>query len=424
MALVDHLRAPVSLVALSASYVVGRAEASFAAERGLGKLSASLARARAGATAAVRIGMAVRRAPVLRRQPALLAHPDDLIQIASLVSDTHVIAPGASLCELDADPGQWPWQTIPSAGDLTRGIRRVLEHIAAHGPDTVIWCGDEVDSGEPAEWQEWRAAVDAVPRLAHRLVPGNHDICFNRPFDADYTLARRAWRERAYQDHAGRLADFPVVDTLISDAGPVTLVLLDSCRHRSTHILSNAVGRFGDDQLAELSRILDGVRGPVLCISHHHIWRDLHFLSPEAWYNTVVDADRLVDILSGYRRRSPRNQVLVCHGHRHALTAGMVGDSDAPIAVVGLPSTTLGDKSLSGMLDGVLHYGVAGLRRDGSWGVGVRRIGRLVPAGKRPAARPSIPPSASIRALAVIAELPDARTVAQTGSRTTPSTTG
>jgi hypothetical protein len=52
------------------------------------------------------------------------------------------------------------------------------------------------------------------------------------------------------------VADFPVVDTLITDAGPVTLVLLDSCRHRSTHILSNAVGKFGDDQLGELERIL------------------------------------------------------------------------------------------------------------------------------------------------------------------------
>jgi hypothetical protein len=404
----DRLRAPVSLVALSASYVVGRAEASFA-ESGLRKLGASLVRARSGAMAAVRIGRQVRRAPVLRRQPALLAHPDELTQVCTLVSDTHVIAPGRTLCEIDSDPGQWPWRTIPRHADIADGLRRVLDHAAHHGPHTVIWCGDEVDTGDPAEWREWRAVVDAVPRLAHRLVPGNHDICFNRPFDADYTLARRARRETAYQEHAGRLADFPVVDTLITDAGPVTLVLLDSCRHRSTHILSNAVGRFGDDQLAELARILGDVRGPLLCISHHHIWRDMHFLQPEAWYNTVVDADRLVAILGAYRRRSSRNQVLVCHGHRHALTAGVVGDADAPVAVVGLPSTTLGDKSISGMLDGVLRYGVAGLRSDGSWGVGLRRVGRVVAAGERSMARPSIPPSASVRALSVISEVPDAR---------------
>ena len=397
------------MVALSASYVVGRAGASLAAERGLRKLGASLIRARSGAAAAFQIGLQVRRAPVLHRLPALLAHPDELTQVCSLVSDTHVIAPGARLCELDSDPGQWPWHAVPGDTDLADGLRRVLEHVVKHGPHTVIWCGDEVDTGEPAEWQQWRSVVNAVPRLAHRLVPGNHDICFNRPFDADYTLSRRAGRERAYQEHAGRLADFPVVDTLITDAGPVTLVLLDSCRHRSTHILSNAVGRFGDDQLSELARILGDVRGPVLCISHHHVWRDAHFLQPDAWYNTVVDADQLVAILGAYRRRSVRNQVLVCHGHRHALTAGLVGAADAPVAVVGLPSTTLGDKSISGMLDGVLRYGVAGLRRDGTWGVGLRRVGRLVAAAKRESSRPSIPPSAAIRALAVISELPDAR---------------
>lgn len=423
MAIRDHLRAPASLVALSASYVVGRAQPTLA-ERGLRKLGASLVRARSGAAAAFRIGMQVRRAPVLRRDPGLLAHPDELTQVSTLISDTHVIAPGRTLCELDSDPGQWPWRAVPCAADLTGALRRVLDHVAHHGPHTVIWCGDEVDTGDPLEWQAWRSAVESVPRLAHRIVPGNHDICFNRPYDADYTLARRAMRERAYQDHAGRLADFPVVDTLITDAGPVTLVLLDSCRHRSTHILSNAVGRFGDDQLAELSRILGDVRGPVLCISHHHIWRDLQFLAPDAWYNTVVDADRLVAILGEYRRRSQRNQVLVCHGHRHELTAGLVGAADAPVAVVGLPSTTLGDKSISGMLDGVLRYGVAGLRSDGSWGVGLRRVGRLVAAGKRNGARPSLPPSAAIRALAVITELPDAQRALAPRASAAPTTSG
>jgi hypothetical protein len=281
----------------------------------------------------------------------------------------------------------------------------VLDHARRHGPHTVIWCGDEVDTGSPVEWRQWREIVDAVPRLMHRMVPGNHDICFNRPFDADYTLARRASRENAYQAHAGRLADFPIVDVLITDAGPVTLVLLDSCRHRSTHILSNAVGKFGDDQLAELDRILAAATGPVLCVSHHHVWRDAQFLQPDAWYNTVVDADRLTAILVAYRRRAARNHVLVCHGHRHALSAGLIGDA---IAVVGLPSTTLGDKSIDGMLDGVLRYGVAGLRADGSWGVALHQVGKLVEAGEPTRARPCTPPNAALRALAVIDDVPGA----------------
>jgi len=408
----DQLRGPASLLALSASYVVGRtAERSEAAERGLRKLGASLERAAIGAAAAIRIGRQVRHAPVLRSRPGLLARPDELVPVCTLISDTHVIAPGQAPCELEVDPGQWPWRDMPTSDAIAAGLERVLLHARQHGPHTVIWCGDEVDTGDPAEWQQWRQVVDGVPRLMHRMVPGNHDICFNRPFDADYTLARRAARENAYQAHAGRLADFPVVDTLITGAGAVTLVLLDSCRHRSTHILSNAVGRFDDDQLDELAHVLDGVAGPVLCISHHHVWRDAQFLQPDAWYNTVVDADRLVAILGDYRRRAPGNHVMVCHGHRHALTAGVIGDRDAEIAVVGLPSTTLGDKSITGMLDGVLRYAVAGLRRDGSWAVALRPVGALAGSGERSRARPATPPNAALRALAVIDDVPGGRLV-------------
>jgi Calcineurin-like phosphoesterase len=406
VAVQDYLRGPASLLALSAAYVVGRSADAVSRERGLGKLAASLGRAVSGAAVAIQIGRQVRHAPILRSSPSLLARPDELTPVATLISDTHVVAPGQALCELEVDPGQWPWRNAPTSDDVAAGLARVLDHVRKHGPHTVIWCGDEVDSGDPAEWQQWRQIVDAVPRLQHRLVPGNHDICFNRPFDADYTLARRASRENAYQAHAGRLADFPIVDTLITEAGPVTLVLLDSCRHRSTHILSNAVGKFGDDQLTELERILDRVTGPALCISHHHVWRDAQFLDPEAWYNTVIDADRLVAILGRYRRRAARNQVLICHGHRHALTAGLVGDPDAAIAVVGLPSTTLGDKSISGMLDGVLRYGVAGLRRDGSWAVALHQVGMLARAGEPSRVRPATPPSAALRALSVIARMP------------------
>jgi len=422
MVLRDLLRGPRALLALSASYVVRHPRAGVrAADRKLPmplalavlpvRVAKSAAVAFSGALAAARIGLRVRRAPILRSRASLLAWGDELTTVCTLISDCHVVAEGHTPCELDVDPGQWPWKDAPTSADMTRALRHVLEDVVRRAPRTVVWCGDEVDTGHAAEWAQWRAVVDAVPGLTHRLVPGNHDICFNRPFDEDYALTRRALRERSYQEHAGRLADFPVVDTMVTDAGPVTVVLLDSCRNRSTHLLSNAIGHFGDEQLDELARLLGELRGPLLCVTHHHVWRDASFLQPDAWYNTAIDADKLVSILTSYRRRDVRNQVLVCHGHRHALTAGEVGDVDAPIAILGLPSTILGDKSTTGMLDGVLRYGIAGLRRDGTWAVALHEVGTLVQSCTRSRARPATPPSRSLVALAVLGSAPVAAPV-------------
>lgn len=389
MGFLDRLRGPAEVVKLAASYV-RRAPA------------AQIAR---GAASALRIGVRVRRAPILRACAALLARPDELAPVCSLVSDTHVVAPDAVPAELVLDPGQWPWRELPAGAAIAGGLARVLAHVHTHGPRTVLWCGDEVDAGAGAEWDVWRALVERHAGLAHRVVPGNHDICFNRPYDEDCSLARRAVREYAFQAHAGRLADFPVVDAIITDVGVANVVLLDSCRLRSTHVLSNAIGMFGDDQLSELERLVARMRGPLLCVTHHHVWRDAEFLDPEAWYNTTVDADRLAAILGAYRRRGPSNHVLVCHGHRHAMTAGVIGEAGAELAVVGLPSTTLGDKSVTGILDGVMRYGIAGLRRDGAWGVAMQRVGMLVAPGRRWNATPVTPPSRSVRLLSMAGHL-------------------
>jgi hypothetical protein len=315
------------------------------------------------------VGVSVRRAPVLRRRGDLLVALDELDPVCSLISDTHVTGRGRVPTELALYPEQWPGRTLPTSRDLTARLQRVLEHALRTGPRTVVWCGDEVDTGHLDEWIAWRAALAATPGLTHHIVPGNHDICFNRPFDEDYTLARRAAREEAFQAHGPRLADYPLVDTIAGDCGIVTVLLLDSCKHPSVHVLSNAIGRFGEAQLDEVERILADRTGPLLCITHHHVWRSDRFFDVEEWFNTAVDSDRLARILFAYRARTPRNQVLVCHGHRHIAAAGEIGDGDVAIDVMGLPSTTLGDKPDGVHLDGVVRHAVCGLRPDGRWGV-------------------------------------------------------
>ena len=100
---------------------------------------------------------------MLRSRPALLARPDELVPVCTLISDTHVGAPGCVPCELEVDPGQWPWRERPTSEAVAAGLHRVLAHARQHGPHTVIWCGDEVDTGDPAEWRQWRQVVEGVP---------------------------------------------------------------------------------------------------------------------------------------------------------------------------------------------------------------------------------------------------------------------
>jgi hypothetical protein len=369
------------LVTLAGSYVLRRPAGAVAGMPPLlawsavpGAIAWSAALATTGAIAAAKIGVRVRRAPILRPSADIFGSLAGLAPVCSLVSDTHLVAPGRTLCELEEDPAQWPRGELPTRHSLVRGLRRVLRHIANHAPATVVWCGDEVDSGADAEWSAWREVTESVPGLAHRLLPGNHDISFNRPFDHDHALTHRGLRERAFDDHAGTLARFPLFDTIVTERGAVTIVLLDSCRHRSTHVLSNAVGQFETAQLADLARGLDHVRGPLLVATHHHVWRDKHFLQPDAWYETAIDADELIAILGAYRRRAAANHVVVVHGHRHIMGAGVVGEPGAEIQIIAMPSTTLGEKS-GGRLDAKLRYAVAGLREDGTWGIAIQEVG-------------------------------------------------
>jgi len=366
-----------TLAALSASYVLRRPLSLLYGVPALvrvGLLPAAaawtLVRAASGAAEAFRVGVRARRAPVLRRDRAPLAPLAELAPACTLVSDPHLVLPGRAPVELVHEPAQWPARELPGAADIAARLARVLAHVAAHAPEIVVWCGDEVDTGDAREWDQWRDCLAVHPQLVHRLVPGNHDICFNHAYDEDYTLSRRALRERAYQHHAGALGELPLADTIVTERGPITLVQLDSCRNRSRHVLSNAIGQFGDVQLDELARLLERTHGPLLCVAHHHVWREATFPTVEDWYTTAVDADRLIAILSRYQRRRARNRVLVCHGHQHLLATGFVYD----VAVVGLPSSTLGDKSRTGVLDGVPRYAVAGLRGDGGWGVHVAEV--------------------------------------------------
>lgn len=65
------------------------------------------------------------------------------------------------------------------------------------------------------------------------------------------------------------------------------------------------------------------------------------------------------------------------------------------------------------MLDGVLRYGIAGLRHDGTWAVALHEVGALVQTGARSRARPATPPSRALVALSGLTSAPIAAPVIQ-----------
>ncbi|MDQ3368850.1 MAG: hypothetical protein M3680_25785, partial [Myxococcota bacterium] len=58
------------------------------------------------------------------------------------------------------------------------------------------------------------------------------------------------------------------------------------------------------------------------------------------------------------------------------------------------------------MLDGVLRYGIAGLRRDGTWAVALHEVGALISAASRSRARPALRPLPAVVALSVLPSAP------------------
>src|SRR5687767_1447306 len=131
MALRDLLRGPTALLALSASYVLGRPrQTPLSLARLPLWLLSSIAVAASGTIAAARIGLRARSAPVLRSGQSVLARLDELTTVCTLVSDCHVVAPGAAPCELELDPGQWLWAVAPTSEEISRGLQRVLEGVA------------------------------------------------------------------------------------------------------------------------------------------------------------------------------------------------------------------------------------------------------------------------------------------------------
>jgi hypothetical protein len=274
----------------------------------------------------------------------------------------------------------------PTSEELQRRLASVLAEVARVAPQRLVVTGDITDLGQPEEWAVARKVLGHVA-VPVALEPGNHDLSINTTESPDTDLTRRAAREAAFAAALWGLEGrgngtgllFPRVYPL---EGGARLVTLDSNRYVSRHLLSNAVGLLGAEQLERLRDVLAAADGPVVVALHHHA---AHLPSgkggfqrlldePKQGFLIAYDGEELLELLAAYQARKPGNAVLVLHGHHHLDFHGVyLARNGQEVDVYAHPSSTMGHE-VGGRLDAVPRFAAIRLGQDGRFGVEVRAV--------------------------------------------------
>lgn len=318
------------------------------------------------------------------------------VQVVHL-TDLHVTesTPYELLVNADAFDGPQP----PDCDEIDVRLASVLRAASAQSPLAIAVTGDITDSGEEGEWR--RVAEVWNREFPHRgspplwVVPGNHDISFNRGEKPDPSGFARMDREFFYHyaesvatgyELTGSIEQFPRVGRIEGQDTAINVVSLNSCNYNSHFILSNAIGKLGSDQLTLLGEQLKNLRGPLLVLLHHHLAIQPERLTLSHPVDSAlelaklpVDALELTHILLGYAKS---NDVLVLHGHQHENLRFYVEDkSGTRVHIFGLASSTMGcvqfnETSGRHALDGVMRIGLVGWNPDTGWQAEVKEVVR------------------------------------------------
>lgn len=328
--------------------------------------------------------------------------------------------------ELLVDPAGFAAARAPTCEQIDARLASVLAEIPGHNPLAIAVTGDITDSGDEEEWKRfgaiWIKQFGQNSSIPLWLVPGNHDISFNRGERPDPSGAAKREKEWRYLtaeaiargkltiDSIGRVADsgaieirplkprmqnlinqliasgarpvesdgeFPRIDSLDLQGTSVNVITLNSCTYDSHFVLSNAIGKLGSNQLNLLREHLNKLNGPLLVLLHHHlalqhgrISLSRPLQSAQELMKLPVDARELASILGQYARS---DHVLVLHGHQHENLRFYIDDPEGGrVHVFGLASSTLGCVELDPVtgrhaLDGRLRIGLIGFDPDAGW---------------------------------------------------------
>ncbi len=213
-------------------------------------------------------------------------------------------------------------------------LARLLSDLRHQQPDHIAVTGDLANLGLPVEHAaaaRWLA--DVGPPADVTAIPGNHDI-YTCVTD-DPGIAR--WG--GYMTPLPPTAPPPdIVSTVaprfpfVRRLGPLALIGLNSAVPTPPLYAS---GRLGPDQLAELARLLDELRGAGLArvvLIHHPPIPGLR----EARC-ALEDAADLAGVLARHGAE------LVLHGHNHRAMLNFVESPNGTAAIVGVPSASMAE---------------------------------------------------------------------------------
>lgn len=198
-------------------------------------------------------------------------------------------------------------------------LAALVADVRAQNPDHIALTGDITNFSSETEYaaaQDWLASLGEPSRLT--LSPGNHDALVGEA-DAQRFAPWARW-----------LGDETTIAfPMVRERGPVALINLCSATPTAPWL---ATGRLGDDQLARLDRMLEGLEGRDLfrvLMLHHPAARGV-----VSGRKSLEDAEALRAVLAR------RGVDLVLHGHGHEAAVSTIPGPTAPIPVLGVPSAS------------------------------------------------------------------------------------
>jgi 3',5'-cyclic AMP phosphodiesterase CpdA len=183
-------------------------------------------------------------------------------------------------------------------------------------PRIDIVSGDIIDIGNDEAWAIAREQLSRYKQLELVVVPGNHDVNFqrwNEPHTEDAMYSETAIVEQISKltgDDSNEMTKFPHI--FRSRDLPIDVLTLNSNRYRTSWPRTNAVGMVGVDQLREARQLLNqrSTDRLLLIVPQHHIIPPIGLQTPLL---RCIDAHKALQLAREHRARAIIPGHTQCH---------------------------------------------------------------------------------------------------------------